>query len=48
MIAIVKQIVNTVSDKSYDAARVANYQMLSAGHQNSILFGLYHPKFRTD
>jgi len=46
--AIVKQIVNTVSDKSHDAARVANYQMLSAGHQNSILFGPYHPKFGTD
>jgi len=46
--AIVKQIVNTVSDKAHDAGRVANYQMLSAGHQNSILFGPYHPKFGTD
>jgi len=46
--AIVSQIVNTVSDKSHDAGRIANYQMLSAGHQNSILFGPYHPKYETD
>jgi hypothetical protein len=46
--AIVSQIVNTVSDRSHDAARVANYQMLSAGRQNSLLFGPYHPKFGTD
>ncbi|MDR2924743.1 MAG: DUF799 domain-containing protein [Azoarcus sp.] len=46
--AIVSQIANTISDKSHDAGRAANYRMLSAGHQNSILFGPYHPKFGTD
>ncbi|MDR2015255.1 MAG: DUF799 domain-containing protein [Azoarcus sp.] len=46
--AVVNQIINTVSDKSHDAARMANYQMLSAGRQDSILFGPYHPKSGTD
>jgi len=46
--AVVDQIVNTVSDQSYKAGRMADYRMLSAGHQNSILFGPYHPKFATD
>jgi len=46
--AIINQIVNTVSDKSHDAGRMANYQMLSAGRQNGILFGPYHPKVGTD
>jgi hypothetical protein len=46
--AIVNQIVNTLSDRSHDAGRMASYQMLSAGRQNSILFGPYHPKFGTD
>jgi hypothetical protein len=46
--AVVSQIVNTLVDRSYDAARTADYQMLSAGHTNSILFGPYHPKYGTD
>jgi hypothetical protein len=46
--AVVNQIVNTVADRAHDAARAADYQMLSAGHQNGILFGPYHPRFGTD
>jgi hypothetical protein len=46
--AVVDQIVNTVSDQSYKAGRMADYQMLSAGYKNSILYGPYHPKFATD
>ncbi|MDR2189319.1 MAG: DUF799 domain-containing protein [Azonexus sp.] len=46
--AIVNQIVNTVSDKSHDVARMANYRLLSAGSSNAILFGPYHPQFGTD
>jgi hypothetical protein len=46
--AVVNQIVNTVSDKSHNAARMANYQMLSAGRQDKLLFGPYHPRFGTD
>ncbi|MDR3088125.1 MAG: DUF799 domain-containing protein [Azoarcus sp.] len=48
MSAIINQIANSVSDKSHDAARMANYGMLWAGHRNSILYGPYHPKFGTD
>jgi len=48
VVAVVNQIVNTIVDKSYDVGRAANYQMLSAGRKNSILFGPYHPKFGTD
>jgi len=46
--AIVNQIANTVANKSHDVGRMANYQLLFAGRQNSILFGPYHPKFETD
>lgn len=46
--AIINQIANTISDKSHSAGRAANYRMLSAGHQDGILFGPYHPKFGTD
>jgi len=46
--AVINQIANTITDKSHDAGRIANYQMLSAGHQNSILFGPYHPRYETD
>ena len=46
--AVISQIANTLIDRSYDAARTANYQMLSAGYRDSILFGPYHPQFGTD
>ena len=46
--AVVNQIVNSVTDRSHDVGRGANYWMLSAGRQNGILFGPYHPKFETD
>jgi hypothetical protein len=46
--AIANQIINTVSDKSYDAARIANYQMLPAGQRDGFLYGPYHPKFEKD
>jgi len=46
--AAIKQIADTVAEKSHDAGRIANYRMLSAGGNNRILFGPYHPKFGTD
>jgi hypothetical protein len=46
--AVVTQIVNTVSDKAYDLGRQANYKLLSAGHDGSILYGPYHSKYQTD
>ena len=46
--AVINQIANTLMDKSHDAGRMANYQLLSAGHQNSILYGPYHSRYETD
>ncbi len=46
--AVINQIANTISDRSHDVGRVVNYRLLSAGHQNSILFGPYHPRYETD
>jgi len=46
--AAVSQIGNTVSDKSHDVGRRANYRMLSAGHPNGILYGPYRAEFGTD
>jgi len=46
--AVVNQIANTISDKAHDVGRMANYQMLSAGRPNGILFGPYHPRSGTD
>jgi hypothetical protein len=46
--AAINQIVNTLSDKSYGVARSANYQLLSGGHRNGVLYGPYHPQFGTD
>jgi hypothetical protein len=47
--AAIKQILNTISDKSYEISRVANYQLLSAGSsRNGLLYGPYHPGFGTD
>ena len=46
--AAVSQVVNTLSDRSYDVGRSANYQLLSAGRTNGILYGPYHPKYGTD
>jgi len=46
--AIIHQIANSLSDKSHQVAGMANYQLLSAGHWDSILYGPYHPKSGTD
>jgi len=46
--AAVSQIANTLSDQAFIAARAADARMLSAGRQNGLLFGPYHPKFGTD
>ena len=47
--AAINQVINTLSEESqHNVGRSANYQMLSAGRPNSILFGPYHPGFETD
>ena len=46
--AMVNQLINTLADRTYEVGRGANYQMLSAGKKNGILYGPYHPKYGTD
>jgi len=45
---VVDQVVNSLSNKSYDVGREANYKMLSAGTNKSILYGPYHSKYQKD
>jgi hypothetical protein len=47
--AVVKQVVNTLSDRSHEVGRAATYQLLSTGsRRNGLLYGPYHPGFGTD
>ncbi|GHU17489.1 lipoprotein [Betaproteobacteria bacterium] len=46
--AIVNQIANSVSGRAHEVAGSASRYLLSAGRQNSLLFGPYHPKYGTD
>jgi hypothetical protein len=46
--AIVSQIANNLTDRAHNVARIASYQLLSAGYRNSMLFGPYHPRYGTD
>jgi len=46
--AAIEQVVNVISNQSYNAGRQANRIMLSAENRDSILYGPYHPKFGTD
>jgi len=46
--AVISQVVNTLTDRSYDIGKAANYNMLSAGHNGSILYGPYNSKYQTD
>jgi hypothetical protein len=46
--AVVDQIVNTLSDKAYDAGKEANNKLLSAGRNRGILYGPYHEKYKND
>jgi hypothetical protein len=46
--AAINQVANTLTERGHEVAGIANYQLLSAGHQNSILYGPYNPKAGTD
>ena len=43
--AAISQMVNSLTDESFKAGRQANYEMLSAGRKDSILYGPYHPNW---
>lgn len=46
--AVVKQIVNSVSDTSFPVAGFASRRLLSGGMPNGVLYGPYSPKYQTD
>ena len=47
--AAIKQVVNSLSNQSYEVGRTATYQLLSTGSsRNGLLYGPYHPGFGTD
>jgi hypothetical protein len=46
--AAVDQVVNTLTDRAYDAGKEANVKLLSAGKYNGILYGPYHEQYGTD
>lgn len=46
--AAANQVINTISDRSFNVARQANIDMLSAGTRDGILYGPYHPNYGTD
>ncbi|KXU85382.1 hypothetical protein CI15_19585 [Paraburkholderia monticola] len=48
VIAAVKQIANSVADKSHDIAGVTSYRLLHAGPPNGLLYGPRSPKSGTD
>ncbi|WP_395068237.1 DUF799 domain-containing protein [Paraburkholderia silvatlantica] len=46
--AAVKQIANSVTDKSHDIAAATSYRLLHAGPPNGLLYGPRSPKYGTD
>ena len=46
--AVVGQVVNTLTDRSYDVGKAANNKLLSAGNNGSVLYGPYHSMHKTD
>lgn len=46
--AVVNQIVNTVSDKSYQIAGITSVRLLSAGKADGILYGPRSPNYGKD
>jgi hypothetical protein len=48
VIAAIDQVVNTVTDRAYDAGKEANVKLLSAGKYNGLLYGPYHELYEAD
>ena len=46
--ATVNQVINTLQDRSMEAAQAATNKMLPAGTGTGFLYGPYHPKYGTD
>jgi len=48
VIAAVKQISNSLTDKSHDIAGITSYRLLHAGPPTGLLYGPRSPKYGTD
>jgi hypothetical protein len=48
VVAAIKQIANSLTDKSHDIAGVTSYRLLHAGPPTGLLYGPYSPKYGTD
>lgn len=46
--AAIRQIADTLTDRSYDVAGLTSQRLLSAGHPNGLLYGPRSPKYGTD
>lgn len=46
--ALIKQIINNVSDQSYVIANRASQRLLATGKAGGLLYGPYNPKYGTD
>ncbi|MFL9865197.1 DUF799 domain-containing protein [Paraburkholderia fungorum] len=48
VVAAIKQISNSLTDKSHDIAGITSYRLLHAGPPSGLLYGPRSPKFGTD
>ena len=48
VMAAIKQVANSLMDRSHDIARVTDYRLLHAGPPNGLLYGPRSPKYGTD
>jgi hypothetical protein len=46
--AAVRQVTDSLTDRSYDVAGLASQRMLAVGHPNGLLYGPRSPKYGTD
>ncbi|MFC5429286.1 DUF799 domain-containing protein [Paraburkholderia denitrificans] len=46
--AAIKQIANSLTDRSHDIAGVTSYRLLHAGQPSGLLYGPHSPKYGTD
>ncbi|WP_321953908.1 DUF799 domain-containing protein [Paraburkholderia bannensis] len=48
VVAAIKQVANSLTDKSHDIAGITSYRLLHAGPPTGLLYGPHSPKFGTD
>lgn len=48
VVAAIKQVANSLTDKSHDIAGITSYRLLHAGPPTGLLYGPHSPKYGTD